>query len=434
MKEFFSTYRGIWLFLPILYVIGSTFAPLAILPVLVVGVYWVVKGKDEHLLIFLLIVLIMGDSREWQLAFFKSLRIVMILLLFIRCINLISAGMIKFRRVFLLAIPFFIVATLGGLRSPQIGLSLAKMISYLLLIFAVLHFIPYMLRKTDGKILVDIIKLSIVVFVVGLSIRVLNPQMAYLGDRFRGIMGNPNGLGIYSTLVFPIYFVYLNIYDDSRRLVYVAVILCLLSTVLSGSRTALGTIGIFYILHFFHKKNALLTTGFYLMILPAGLIFLSTGGLESIVALFGLEDYLRVESLFTGTGRYLAWSLGITQIAQNPIIGRGFAWEEIYFHSISDFLVATEHQGGMHNSFLTFIMNNGYLGFLLFLVFLMYLMGKMRAPLFGFPFAVAALLSSFFESWLNSSLNAFSIHFFIVIMILIEYPNLIKNNPQRPET
>lgn len=215
---------------------------------------------------------------------------------------------------------------------------------------------------------------------------------------------------------------------------FVAIVLCLVSTVLSGSRTALGTIGIFYILYYFHKRNAVLTTSFYMMILPAGLLFLSFGGLETIVSLFGLEDYLRVESLLTGTGRYLAWSLGLTQIAQNPIIGRGFAWEEIYFHSIEEILVATEHQGGMHNSFLTFIMNNGYLGFLLFVVFLIYLMSRMRAPWFSFPFALAALLSSFFESWLNSSLNAFSIHFFLVIMILIEYPNLMANAKKLPET
>ncbi|MCI4668422.1 MAG: O-antigen ligase family protein [Bacteroidia bacterium] len=358
----------------------------------------------------------------------------MILFVFLRTLSLMSAGKISFRKIFLLIIPFFIVAFLGGLRSPNIGLSMAKMISYLLLIFAVLHFIPYMIRITEGKILLDIIKLSIVFFVIGLILRFVNPQVAYLVARYRGLMGNPNGLGIYSTLIFPLYFIYLSIYDDSKRIVYVAIVLCLVSTVLTGSRTSLGTILIFYLLYSFHKRSTLVTTGFYVMVLPAILVFLASGGLEFAISLFGLEEYLRVESLFTGTGRYLAWSLGLTQIAQNPFIGRGFAWEEIFFHDMADILVATEHQGGMHNSYLTFIMNNGYLGFIFFAIFLIYMMFRMRAPWFSFPFALAAILSSFFESWLNSSLNAFSIHFFIILMVLIEYPKLVKRQKKLLET
>ncbi|MEO1384558.1 MAG: hypothetical protein AAFV78_15150 [Bacteroidota bacterium] len=40
------------------------------------------------------------------------------------------------------------------------------------------------------------------------------------------------------------------------------------------------------------------------------------------------------------------------------------------------------------------------------------------------PFIIAALISATFESWLNSSLNAFTIHFFLVLTLLIEYPRI----------
>ncbi len=428
MLQFLRETKSIYFLFIGLYLVSQVFIPLSWVIGALVGLVWVIRKNDRLLILGLVAVLIMGDNRMWHLGFFKNLRIVMILLAFLHCLILIGKGEIKFRPLFLLCIPFFVIAFFGGLRSPEPGLSLAKMFSYLLLIFAVIHYIPYLLRRKDQDLILDIIKLSLLVFTLGFIIRGLYPQMAYIGDRYRGILGNPNGLGTYATMVFPLYFIYLDLHPEKRRFIFLVMGFCILSTILCGSRTALGTMGIFYMLNFFHKSGRFMVASLYLILIPIGGVFLSGGGIEYLISLLGLEEYLRVESLNTGTGRYLAWSLGLSQIAQNPVIGRGFAWEEIYFYSIKDMLVLTEHQGGMHNSYLTFIMNNGYLGFLLFVVFLIYLMSRMKPAKFAFPFAVASILSSFFESWLNSSLNAFSIHFYLVLMVLVEYPNIKDKN------
>ncbi|MEO1806517.1 MAG: hypothetical protein AAFU33_16995, partial [Bacteroidota bacterium] len=145
MGEFLKTYRGIILLQFILYFVGSILEPLTI-PVLAgVYIYWMATEQDRMLLITLLVILIMGDSRAYYFSYYKNLRIVCILLVSIYTMTLMFRGKIKFRSLILGVVPFFLIALLGGLRSPSIGVSLSKMISYFLLIFLTLHFFPYLI-------------------------------------------------------------------------------------------------------------------------------------------------------------------------------------------------------------------------------------------------------------------------------------------------
>ncbi|MEL6134673.1 MAG: hypothetical protein AAFR59_15030, partial [Bacteroidota bacterium] len=114
MREFFQTYRGVFFLQVILYVVGSILEPLTI-PVLGgVYLYWIAKEKDRQLLITLLIILIMGDSRAYYFSYYKNLRIVCILLVSIYTITLMTKGKIKFRPLLLGVLPFFLVALLGS--------------------------------------------------------------------------------------------------------------------------------------------------------------------------------------------------------------------------------------------------------------------------------------------------------------------------------
>ncbi|MEL6842726.1 MAG: O-antigen ligase family protein [Bacteroidota bacterium] len=371
-----------------------------------------------------MIILIMGDSRAYYFSYYKNLRIVCILLVSIYTIILMTRGKLKFRPLLLGVLPFFLVALLGGLRSPSLGVSLSKMISYFLLIFLTLHFFPYLIHKTKGKVLMDISYLSALVMILGILGIVFYPNVVYLAGRFRGILGNPNGLGIYATLTFPLALCLIELFPHKKHSLRIIMTLITFSVILSGSRTALGTIGIFYALYIFYKRGSVYVFALWAFILPTAYLVIKSVSIERLVQMVGLGEFLRVESLTTGTGRFLAWSMGLAEINRNPFIGKGFAYEEIFFHELEDILIATEHQGGMHNSFLTFIMNNGYIGFTFFLIFLLIMLSKVRARAFGMPFIIAALISATFESWLNSSLNAFTIHFFLVLTLLIEYPRI----------
>ncbi len=372
----------------------------------------------------LILILILGDSRAHYFDYVKNLRIVAILVVGGLTINEIANGKYQFRSLFLWAIPFFIIALFGGLRSPSIGTSLSKMVSYFLLLVVTLHYIPYHFRK-NANLLADVSTLGIWILILGLVAMMVNPSLAFLLGRYRGLLGNPNGLGIYATLIFAILLICLEVYPNRKRQWQLGIVLLLFSVLLSGSRTALGTIGIFYFLYWFHKRNPGSIVFLWGGVIPGMLVFFSFLSPTDIIRMIGLGEFLRVESIETGTGRFLAWTLGWNQILQNPFIGKGFAYEEIYFHSLADILVTTEHQGGMHNSWLTFMMNNGLIGFLFFIIFLINLLVRMKSRAFALPFVLAALVSATFESWLNSSLNAFAIHFFMVVMILVEWPEFL---------
>lgn len=425
LRDFVFKYGAVFVVLVFLFILGNIFLPLSWLALGLFLAFWIYKGRDDFLIVMLLVILILGDSREDYFFFVKNLRIVAILLVGLRSLFQIGQGKYHFRRIFLWSIPFFIIALLGGLRSPSVGTSMSKMVSYLLLIIITLHYIPYHFKRRT-TLLPDVATLGIWVFLIGLIMMVINPSLAFLLGRFRGLLGNPNGLGIYATLTMPILLICLEVYPEWKVRWQLGIFLLMASVLLSGSRTSLGTILVFYFLYWFHKRNPGSIAALWGLVVPGLILFFSLISPTELIKLLGLGEFLRVESIETGTGRFLAWTLGWNQILQDPIIGRGFAYEEIYFHGLRDILVATEHQGGMHNSWLTFIMNNGLLGFGLFLIFFLNLLFRMKSRAFALPFALAALVSATFESWLNSSLNAFSIHFYLVVMLLVEWPQFVE--------
>ena len=430
LQKFLTDYSAVIGAFVGLYLLGNLFAPLSWLVGLGIMAYWAAKGKDDYLVIMLILILVMGDSRAYYFSHVKNLRIVAILVIGIRTFAEISHGKYRFRAVFLWCIPFFIVALIGGLRSPSLGTSISKMISYFLLIVVVLHYLPYHFQN-HKHLLADVAILGMWILLLGLLARFVNPSLTSLLERFRGLLGNPNGLGIYATLLFVICLICFELYPESKRRWQLGMGLLLFSVILSGSRTALGTIGIFYFLYWFHKRNPGSIVALWGFVIPVLIVFFSFLSPTDLIRMIGLGEFLRVESIETGTGRFLAWTLGWNQILQNPFIGKGFAYEEIYFHSLADVLVATEHQGGMHNSWLTFMMNNGLIGFCFFLIFLINLLTRMKSRAFALPFTLAALVSATFESWLNSSLNAFSIHFFLVVVILIDWPQYLEIRDKR---
>lgn len=408
----------------LLFLLGNVFAPLAWLTGLGIITAWAVNRKDDYLVIILILILIMGDSRANYFEFVKNLRIVAILVVGIKTFVDIGQKKYKYRSVFLWSIPFFLIAFLGGFRSPSLGTSMSKMVSYFLLLLVTIHYIPHHFRRNQS-LLADVALLGILMLSVGLIAIIFNPSLVFLLGRYRGLLGNPNGLGIYCTLTFAIYLICLELFPESKTRWQVGIGLLLASVILSESRTALGTIGIFYFLYWFHKRNPGSIAFLWGGVIPGVLVLFSFLSPTDIIRMIGLGEFLRVESIETGTGRFLAWTLGWNQILQNPFIGKGFAFETIYFHSLKEILINTEHQGGMHNSWLTFMMNNGLVGFLFFAGFLINLLVRMKSRAFALPFVLAALVSATFESWLNSSLNAFAIHFFMVVMILVEWPEFL---------
>lgn len=396
--------------------------------VLVAGLmaFWAYKRRDEHLIIFLLLILVLGDSRQPGLQFVKNLRILcMVFLALISMWGLLRKEYALYPP-FLLSIPFFLSASVSGLFSPNPILSYSKLISYFFMLLVVFHYLQYHVRRKREALLMDILYFAGWVYLIGLILIVFNPAQAFLGYRYRGIMGNPNGLGIYSSLIFAYMFTLWHLYPHRRKDTRWMLVLLFGSVLLCESRTALGSIALFWLLYKFYKGKPMRRRLFWFLVLPAFVLFIQSIDIQALVKSIGLAEYLRVESLTTGTGRFFAWALAWDEIRQQLWLGRGFEYENIFFHGLSDFLVGTEHQGGMHNSFLTFIMNTGLIGFGLFLAFLIIVLSRIKPVYLATPFLITTLISANFESWLAASLNAYTIHFFLVVMVLSNYYSLKK--------
>ncbi|MEM9932260.1 MAG: O-antigen ligase family protein [Bacteroidota bacterium] len=419
MKKFIRKYKSVFIQMAMLWVMGMIFTALSNMYLMLVGLVWLQKRKDKEMFILFLLILTLGDSRLDSLQFIKGLRPIILVLLTARTLGLFAGGKIKFDITFLLIVPFCMVALIGAFRSPVLVSSLTRLFSYAFFIFMVLHYLPYLMSRYGKEILLDILRLGMLILGVGLILAVLSPSVTYLVGRYRGLMGNPNGLGIYSTLLYGFTFVIREFYPEEKKVTNWAFALILASILISQSRTALGAIGIFTFIYLFHRNGFPGILLLWVIIVPMGLIILRYFSLEGIVQGVGLEEYLRVESLTTGTGRFLAWSVGLYYINENPWIGKGFAYEVYVFKQLSENFIATEHQGGMHNSYLTFLMNNGFLGLGFYLIFLIGQFLRMRRMGITFPFIFMALLSATFESWLTSSLNAFTIMFFLVVIVMI---------------
>lgn len=424
MREFLKTYRQVIFVLPILYIAGNIFGPLGMLLLFIIMTGWLRNKKFDHAIILTFIILIMGDNRASDFEFVKNLRIVAIVVLGLQTIFDLIKGRYPFQKIILLSIPFWIIATLGGFLSPSVAISLSKMVSYLLLLLVALHFLPYHIKATKGRIAKDVLMLGSWILFLSIFLVPIRPSFVILVNRYRGLLGNPNGLGVFSTMIFMLFMILKSKGMLSRKQSIIMVFLLAINIILSESRTTLGTAGIFLILSFFYQRGKGGRLTLWLFFIPILVLFLNTISLETIVNMVGLGEYLRVESLSTGTGRFLAWQMGWEHIQNNFWIGRGFAYEEFFFKDLREFLKSTEHQGGMHNSYLTFIMNNGILGFVFIGIFYAFLFRKIKAPAYGIPFVISILISANFESWLNSSLNAYTIHFLLILVTLINYPQL----------
>ncbi|MEO1450010.1 MAG: hypothetical protein AAFV07_10815, partial [Bacteroidota bacterium] len=306
MLRFFKRHTALFALLPLIHVAGNAFEPLSYLLVIGIMGVWMARGKDRLLLILLLFILVMGDSRAYFFLYFKNLRIIAILLVGLRTFLLIGQGKAFFSRLLYLTIPFFFIATIGIFLSPVKGTAFAKMFSYFLLLVIALSWFPYLFRRYKEEILLDLVGLISWVLALGLLAYFTSPYISVLGYRYRGILGNPNGLGIYCTLAFVITFMIMHLVSQKRSLIWTAMGLIVLSVLMSNSRTALGTIGIFGMLHFFYKGGGFRKASLWLFFLPLGAFVLSVFSLEDLVGMIGLSDYLRVESLADGTGRFLA--------------------------------------------------------------------------------------------------------------------------------
>lgn len=258
-------------------------------------------------------------------------------------------------------------------------------------------------------------------------------------NRFAGVLGNPNQLGIFLIVSLPLMAAWW--LEQTRRRWFLLPLLLagVWMLIASGSRAGVlsliaGAGGILFVLRIQYRVAIIVS----IILGSIALSVVDTKDLESSVAGFfnrGPAKSFDLEE--AASNRLERWELGWKSISKRPLFGQGYGIGGVNDGSnplISDF----DRGYALHNSYLQIWQENGLLGLVLTIVLLLGAILKvlkikvapsrityLTAGLVGVVFA--GITSSFFESWLLSVGNIGTLPFWLSLVLF----NLLLANLRR---
>ncbi|NNK80303.1 MAG: O-antigen ligase family protein, partial [Flavobacteriales bacterium] len=379
------------------------------------------KARFVELVLLLLVMLLLSDSRQDSLYFFQSAKKVGMILFGL--LVWLSARKYELEKniIFLTFSPFLLWSLGVALfLSPEVNTSIQKTVSYGILFFAVPSLVQILMKNDRERFLRSLVMMIAVYLAIGFLLYLGGREISQLAGRFRGLMGNPNGLGIISFLFIILFDTVNTRHPDlfTKRVTLLIWGLLLVNIILCGSRSALAAVLIFMIFRSFKVFRGFLGVLIFVSSLFAYQSF--TLALPQIIEALNLSEYLRIETLETGSGRLIAWEFAWSQIQEAFYTGKGFNYTELLFGENYKALSRLGHQGNAHNSFLTFWLDTGLVGLSLYMIAFFLIFFKVsKISKNGQAIMYAVLFSLTFESWLTASLNPMTITLLIIISIII---------------
>ncbi len=385
----------------------------------------VLRTKDlSKIFTVFIAMLVFSDSRAQIFRFAETAKIGVVVMTLIFAVLNYSQFKVRKNDIFRFFVPFIAFAVLATVWASQSFTAFQKSFSYGL-IFFLIPLLYFNGRDQNRMLGLELIQFITSILTAGLIIHLINPEFTSLVGRYRGLLGNPNGLGIFLTVAFAVAVpVFRNLPPQFRnnRFYWLFLAVFLVSLILSSSRSALIAIGLFFV---FNRLRYL--SNAYTLILFAALVWSYEYlllSLPEVIQFFGLEEYFRLDTLEEGSGRFVAWNFAWQQVQEVFFIGGGFGHTEFVFKLFQDELSRLGHQGNAHNSYLTIWLDTGLIGIVLFATGLIpsILKAIQNSP-YTLPIIYAVLFSTFFESWLSASLNPFTSLFIISLTILASPPD-----------
>jgi len=409
--------------------VGVFTGPLAFL-IIPAHLFILFKKKEwVFVLLGLWLIFTLSDSRQFIFLFSQTVKILMMGLLGVLFL-VASKKKIDFYFFSPFAL-FFGIAVIAWFNSPIVFDSFMKMSSYALLLLLIPWLVNKAILSDRDSFLIHLVLLGTLVLLTGLMLRVVSPGFVmFLGDRFSGLLGNPNGLGIYAFMFFALVSVifthHSHLFIRKEKLGVYAIIL--VSLVLSGSRGGMFATLLFILGWFLFSKSKRL--GFIVMISLLVSYQLILANLDEIAEALGLEAFLRIETLSSGSGRLVAREFAMAQIRTQYWLGKGFGFAEYLMNLNAEHFKGTEHQGNVHNTYLTIWLDTGLVGLIAFCYgwLIIFIRAARISPIL-WALLFGLLLSTFVESWLSASLNPFTIQLIIILSLVSNYSFYKENDP-----
>jgi hypothetical protein len=421
--DFFKKYYPVFLIcLPIWILLGNTIPPANYVVVPICLGWFAYRKRSDFILVSLILVLTFADSVVPVLIFTKTLKIMVMAATTFVAIYDIRRGLYHINKSFFNFLPFLFAAIIACNWSPVASSSLLKTVSYALLWFVGFHLIRHLFQNFGGSFLRDLTHLATLILILSFLMIILDPGRAFFRgtSRYAGIFRNPNGMGVFITVITPVYAFYFrgqgNVHFLTKAFTYLMLVT---SLALCASRTSIIAFIVFQAGLLAMKGNTFRRMFFFLGVVPVAIILSTTISIYDVSDLLGAQNYLRVSDIEDGSGRILAWGYGLDYATTHLFLGCGFGCEENHFLWETPLeLLLSGHQGGVHNSYISFLINVGVIGMGLLAYFFYATLKKISNFQFVLPYIVSIAISATFESWMAASLNAFTIFFVIMIMVL----------------
>lgn len=323
-------------------------------------------------------------------------------------------------KVFLYFLPFMVIATLGLTDSVNITVGIQKTVSFVLIYLTVPLYVTYLHRNYGERFWKALITFIIGMLSIGIVLRFAAPDIAMKVGRFKGVLGNPNGLAVYLNLTFIMWVVARKfglVTFTKKENIYIISVL-LISLFWTGSRNGMMSMFLFYVMYRLIQINWFLALVALASILTFSdqLFYVFVG----VVEFFGMQDYFRIDSIEEGSGRIIAWIFIWEKIQYYYFIGGGFGHDENIIRPSYKMLSYMGHSGGVHNSYLSMWMDAGIIGLLAYFGAIIAIITKtMKKNYVILAFISSIAFNIYFESWLVASLNPFTIIYLILITLFL---------------
>lgn len=310
--------------------------------------------------------------------------------------------------------PFLIIATISTLLSDlPLLIPIQKLFSYTLIIYIFSASWTYLNNKGLLKHIFRIISFfvfalfawSLINFFLGVI------EYSIFNGRFNGIQRNPNGVGIFCSLIF----IFLHSANNKflfakKKFLNIVFITLFSALLLSGSRNGIVAVFIYTILGASKLKfwPSLLSSALLIFFYESFILNIS-----ELASNYDLNQEFRTETLDDASGRVFVWKAAWLEIQNNYWIGSGFSFEVVNISWLGKYMMSIpeliESFGNIHNSYLTIWLGTGLFGLLSFIVALFVIFKRISK---GSPFFNAAYFSilflGIFESWMVASLNPYT--------------------------
>lgn len=383
------------------------------------------KIRLEFLFVLFIFTFFLGDNFSGPLGFANNLRYVVLGVSFLFLLPY-KLGKDNLGNLIL---PFSVVALIITLFfSPIVMLASFRAVSFWIVALVVFKIFKLNYQKNHNK-LYDLLIVVFSLFVFFTVILMFLP-FGYLEGRFKGLLGNPNGLGLLSLFLYAIISILKHKNETSFSKFYLRILLFFLVffIILSGSRTAFMSIVSFEVILRTNKGAVMRIIA--VLFVALCYLFISTVGVIEVIESLGLNQFLRVDTIGDASGRVVVWSAVWDEILRNPIFGKGIMYDNYFIAEYVDQNIgdkAARHWGGVWSSYFSLLLDVGIVGFLVYVVFYIKMLSKSLYKQHAQAFIIICFLTAITESWMASSMNAFTPMLFLYWAIQTQPLHLINS-------